>query len=191
MTHRPTDIGPSFGMCVQPHDLEDIERLFDRCFGPERQRKAAYRLRDGSTPIFPLSRVLRSDDDNQVIAAALVWPVQLVCRIDGKANDVLLFGPFGVDPDHQGQRLGLRLLRSVMDAIDSTGQGPVFLVGDNPIYKKVGFSGLAPRTIALPGGADSHRLKVRDVRGQLRLPSVGELLPPDPASRLSFFSAAE
>ncbi len=187
--HRQTPASATALRCPEAEDTPVLEALFDRAFGPDRHSKGAYRLREGSSPILSLSRVMQTQG-GEILGAALVWPVLLRCLISGAINDVLLFGPFAVDPARQGQRLGLTLLNAVMDAIDRQSVGPVFLVGDNPIYKRVGFAPLAPRSIMLPGGIDGDRVKVRDQRGHIRIPSIGELAPPVPERMNRFYGTA-
>lgn len=160
----------------EPTDFDATEALFDQAFGAARFQKAAYRLRQGNTPLEGFSRVIRSSEGD-MLAAAMVWPVQLRCLIGGALSNVILFGPFAVAQKAQGQRLGSALLRDTLSVLDAAGLGPVFLVGDKSLYARHGFKPAAPRHISLPGGADADRLKVRDILGSCALPSVGELAP--------------
>ena len=113
-------------------DWWEVEALYDLCFAPGREALSSYRLRDGVDPVARLCLVAR---DEGVIAGAIrYWPV----LVGGEKT--LLLGPVAVHPTHQGEGLGGYLMRESLARAD--GWKRVLLVGDEPYYKRFGFTRL-------------------------------------------------
>jgi predicted N-acetyltransferase YhbS len=123
---------------LKPETTEDwweVEALYDLCFAPGREALSSYRLRDGVPPVEGLSSVAR-DSDGILAGAIRYWPVQI------GMHKVLLLGPVAVHPTRQGEGLGSALIRDSLARADENGWLRVMLVGDEPYYKKFGFSRL-------------------------------------------------
>ena len=123
-----------------------IERLLDLAFGPDRNNKTVYRLRDGLPPAPGFSFVM--ERDGQLAATLRLWPVALPggCR-------ALLLGPIAVQPALSGQGLGRALIRHAIARARAQGWPAILLVGDEPYYGPLGFSAAAAETAALGSGA--------------------------------------
>lgn len=128
----------------------DIERLLDIAFGPGRNGKTVYRLREGVDPAPGLSFVIENGDG---LAATLrFWPVALP---GGKP--ALLLGPIAVRPDLAGKGFGKGLMRHGIARARAAGWAAILLVGDEPYYGPLGFSRAAARNLELPGPVDEAR----------------------------------
>lgn len=116
-------------------DFDDVEWLYDLCFAPGRELLSSYRLRDGVPPVTALCRVARSPDG--IMAGAVrFWPVLV------GGSDTLLLGPIAVHPTRQGEGLGALLMTDSLDAARNSGWSRVLLVGDEPYYRRFGFTPL-------------------------------------------------
>ena len=138
-----------------------IERLLDIAFGPDRQDKTVYRLREGVAPAPGLSFVIENADG---LAATLrFWPVALP---NGAA--ALLLGPIAVRPDLAGKGYGKGLMRHGIAKARAAGWTAILLVGDEPYYGPLGFSRAAAEKLQLPGPVDPERfLAIELVPGAL------------------------
>ncbi len=156
----------------------DIERLLDRAFGPGRNGKTVYRLRDGLPPAPGFSFVIerigvdRASDrsresarhdkagadssgperDGALAATLRFWPVALPAR--GRA---LLLGPIAVQPALSGQGFGRALIRHGIARARAEGWPAILLVDDEPYYGPFGFSREAAEKLRLPGPVDEAR----------------------------------
>lgn len=118
-----------------PDDHWEVEALYDLCFAPGREALSSYRLREGVDRIGALSLTAR--DRWGILAGAIrVWPVQ----IEGK--DALLMGPIAVHPTRQGEGLGAMLINDCLRRARAGGWARALLVGDEPYYRRFGFSRL-------------------------------------------------
>ena len=116
-------------------DWWEVEALYDLCFAPGREALSSYRLRDEIPPIASLSRLAR--DGQGILGGAIrYWPVR-VC-----GHRVLLLGPVAVHPTAQGEGLGGALIRDSLAQAQAEGWARVLLVGDEPYYRRFGFSKL-------------------------------------------------
>ena len=159
----------------QPEDAAAIETLLEKCFGPDRFRKTAYRLREGLIPTENLSLVARQGDD--LLASIRYWPITV-----GNVHDGLLLGPIVVEPERQGEGIGVALIRQSLKDAREAGHRFVVLVGDPDYYQRFGFSSAFDKDLALPGPVEEHRFLVaeltegalRDVSGMVagKLPAV-------------------
>jgi len=132
-------------------DAEAIEALVDRCFGPGRYAKAAYRLREGVAPEPGLSFVAIKAQDGVLLGSVRFWPIVI------GAEASLLLGPLAVEPELRGRGIGISLMQRGIDQARAVGFGTIILVGDEPYYARVGFSKLAPGRVRMPGPVDPDR----------------------------------
>lgn len=131
-------------------DRRAIDALVDRCFGPGRYAKAAYRLREGVEAEHRLSFV--AVREGLLLGSVRFWPVLI-----GKQASLLL-GPLAVEPELRGKGIGISLMQRGIKEAGSLGVGTIILVGDEPYYARVGFSKIAAGRIRMPGPVDPERL---------------------------------
>ncbi|MEC3862038.1 N-acetyltransferase [Mesobacterium sp. TK19101] len=116
-------------------DWWEVEALYDTCFAPGRTALSSYRLREDVSPVVALCRIAR--DETGILGGAIrYWPV-LVGRVP-----VLLLGPVAVHPTAQGEGLGAALIRDTLARAAELGHERVLLVGDEPYYRRFGFTKL-------------------------------------------------
>ena len=114
-------------------DWWEVEALYDLCFAPGREALSSYRLRDDVPPVEGMSMVAR--DINGILAGAIrFWPIRI-----GDTPSLLL-GPVAVHPTRQSEGLGGQLMNASLEIADDTGWKRVMLVGDEPYYKRFGFT---------------------------------------------------
>ena len=139
----------------KPQHAAAIEDLLDRAFGPDRQKKTAYRLRDGVDPIDGLSFVAIEHDDagNEVIVGTIrYWPILI-----GGQHEAILLGPIAVEDRLQGSGLGSKLIRMSLAKAAELGHKAVILVGDAPYYERFGFSRSMTLDMQMPGPVELAR----------------------------------
>lgn len=139
----------------RPDDEQAVEALQALAFGPDRFKRAAYRLRAGLRPIKALSHVMRNED--RVVGSIRYAPVNI------SGHDGLMLGPLVVHPDHIARGYGLALARFTLDLAASTGHEWVVLVGDEPYYERLGFCRIPAGRIVLEGHMDDARLLLREL----------------------------
>lgn len=137
---------------LTPADLPQIEKLDERCFGPGRFTRTAYRLREGTPPAYGLSRIARVG--SFLVGANILTPVRL-----GGA-DGLLLGPLTVEPAFRSRGIGEALVQASIDAARAAGHRLIILVGDEPYYSRMGFRRVPSGRLTLPGPVDPARLLV-------------------------------
>lgn len=163
----------------KPEDAEDIERLLDLAFGPDRAGKTVYKLRAGVEPIAELDTVIREDG---VLKGSLrFWPVV----IGDARTPALLLGPVAVLPEDRGKGYARSLIWRSLDRAVELGYRIVLLVGDEPYYLKFGFTRALTKSLELPGPVDLNRFlgleleprALAGVSGMLQSPKPGEARP--------------
>ncbi|WP_374450287.1 GNAT family N-acetyltransferase [Stella sp.] len=141
-----------------PHDAAAVEALLDRSFAPGRERKTAYRLRDG-VPAIPQLSFVNALPGGAVAATLRFWPIAVGWdRVPG-----LLLGPLAVDPALQGLGFGKALMRHGLAAAEADGHRIVVLVGDPGYYAPFGFTRDLTRNLAMPGPVEPHRFLAREL----------------------------
>lgn len=139
-----------------PRDWDEVEALLDTAFAPGRSALSSYRLREGVPPIPELSLLAR-DDYDAVAGAIRYWPVRV-----GPAGDAaLLLGPVAVHPTRQGEGLGAILISESLDRAMHLGWHRVILVGDEPYYRRFGFTRNEARALDYPPPTNPDRLLAR------------------------------
>jgi predicted N-acetyltransferase YhbS len=136
-------------------DEAEVEWLYDLAFAPGRTALSSYRLRDGVAPVAPLCLVAREDDG--LAGAIRYWPVV----IGRMAAPSLLLGPVAVHPTRQGEGIGALLIAESLDRAARLGWSRVVLVGDEPYYRRFGFSRDAARGLDFPPPVNPDRLLAR------------------------------
>jgi predicted N-acetyltransferase YhbS len=114
-------------------DWWEVEALYDLCFAPGREALSSYRLRDDVPPVEGMSIVAR-DIDGILAGAIRFWPIRI-----GDTPSLLL-GPVAVHPTRQSEGLGGQLMNASLEIAEDTGWERVMLVGDEPYYKRFGFT---------------------------------------------------
>lgn len=138
-----------------PEDLDAVESINDRAFGPGRHQKTAYRLREGVDPVAALGLIAR--DKDQVLGTIRFWPIQIGPET-GAGTDALLLGPIAVVPELKGRGIGISLMKAGIERARALGHQLVVLVGDYDYYNRVGFARIPQGLIQLPGPVDYDRL---------------------------------
>jgi predicted N-acetyltransferase YhbS len=147
-----------------------IERLLDAAFGADRHGRTAYRLRQGGTAIADLSFALI--DNGALIATIQCWPVRI------GDTPLILVGPVAVDPGHQNEGHGRRLMHAMLEAAAKLGNPAMVMVGDPEYYSRFGFTDEATAGWELPGPWEARRLLARNSAGH-PFPATGMLEPAD------------
>ena len=133
-----------------PDDVEAIERLNERVFGPGRFAKTAYRLREEAAPNLALSFVARIG--TLLVGANRMTPIRI------GATPALLLGPLTVEPVFRSQGIGEALVARSLEAARQAGAELAILVGDEPYYARMGFKPVPRGRIVMPGPVDPARL---------------------------------
>jgi predicted N-acetyltransferase YhbS len=144
---------PAFSILPETaDDALEIERLYERTFGPGRFAKSAYRLRERMAHRPELSFTAR-------IGTLLVGSVRLT-PIRVGSTPALLLGPLTVEPPFRDRGIGYALIGRALADAKAKGHRLVVLVGDEPYYGKSGFKRIPKGRAAMPGPVDPSRLLV-------------------------------
>lgn len=157
-----TDIEPASTASLIPLDQVEpamIEELLDRAFGEGRQARTAYRVREGTEWLPPLS-FAALDSDEMLVGSLQVWPVALTDP-DKRAHPLLMVGPVAVLPERQGEGFGVAMMAAMADALNPAAPLPQVLIGDMEYYGRFGFEAGPTQGWSLPGPYDQARLLVR------------------------------
>ena len=133
----------------QAGDVFARETLLDRAFGPGRFRKSSEKIRSGRLPSEGLALVAR--DDDRLVGSVRLWEAA------ADRTPLLLLGPLAVDDDCRGTGIGAALMRLAIDRARTLGHGAVVLVGDEPYYRRFGFSTRGMDKLAMPGPFERSR----------------------------------
>lgn len=158
---------------IESADPQAIERLLDLAFGTDRQRRTAYRLREGVSHD-PSASCAAFDETGALVGSLQSWPLALTAP-DGTVTPLWLIGPIAVEPARRGEGIARGMLRRALTATDATGI-PAALIGDPEYYGPFGFSADATGGWEIPGPVERRRLLARLDDGQT-LPAVGLLGP--------------
>ncbi len=154
-----------------------VEQVLDRAFGPGRQERAAYTVREGMDWLPGLS-FAALDENEMLVGTIQVWPVALTDK-EGRAHPMLMVGPVAVVPERQGEGFGQALMVAMMGALDERAPLPQVLIGDAEYYQRFfGFEATPTQGWSVPGPYpyDPTRLLVRCANSAV-LPREGELGP--------------
>lgn len=125
-------------------DVRAREGLLDEAFGIERFEKTCERLREGRLPAEGLALVVR--DGGTLVATLRFWHVAT-----GDGRPALVLGPLAVAASHRSHGLGAKLMRRGLSLAGAYGHKAVLLVGDEPYYRRFGFSRRLAEGLDLPG----------------------------------------
>lgn len=131
-------------------DAAAVERLAERAFGPGRFARTAYRLREVAAPDWDLCFVARVS--TLLVGANRMTPIRI-----GEAP-ALMLGPLTVDPAFRGRGIAAGLVVRSLDAARAAGHGLVMLVGDEPYYRRFGFTRVPAGRLLMPGPVDAARV---------------------------------
>jgi predicted N-acetyltransferase YhbS len=134
-------------------DATAVETLLDSAFGPDRFRRTAYTIRGQSDPIPALS--FAAIEDDLLVGSIQCWPIALIG--EDTVIPLVMLGPVAVEPAHQGDGIGRRLMARALDAAATEGlDGALMLIGDPDYYGRV-FDFTADRTAACSRAATPCR----------------------------------
>ena len=141
-----------------PEDGPEVEWLLDLAFAPGRGALSSYQLRRDVAPIAELKTVAR--DEYDVLAGCIrYWPVE----IGPNRDPALLLGPVAVHPTRQGEGLGALLILETLDIASDLGWNRVLLIGDEPYYRRFGFSREVASQLDFPPPFNPERLLGREL----------------------------
>jgi predicted N-acetyltransferase YhbS len=141
-----------------PDDIDEVEVLLDLAFAPGRTALSSYQLREGVSPIAELSTIVRDEYDS-VVGAIRYWPV----RIGDSGDPALLLGPIAIHPTRQGEGLGALLMMGTLERARELGWRRVILVGDEPYYRRFGFTREMTRALEFPKPVNIKRLLAKEL----------------------------
>lgn len=152
-------------------DVDEVEALLDLAFAPGRLALSSYRLRDGVDRVAELCLLAR-DEFDVVVGAIRFWPIV----IGEMTAEALLLGPIAVHPTRQAEGLGALLMSESLGRAAEHGWTRVVLIGDEPYYKRFGFTRALGRALDYPPPTNPDRLLARalapnafeGVRGMVR-----------------------
>lgn len=152
-----------------------VEALLDRAFEPERQKRTAYKVREG-TDWLPGLSFAAIDADEHLVGTIQCWPVALTDP-QGRAHPMIMVGPVAVLPEHQGQGFGKALMTASLAALSPQAPLPQVMIGDPEYYGRFwGFTNEYTGGWDLPGPFEQRRLLVRSANPAV-LPAQGMLGP--------------
>jgi predicted N-acetyltransferase YhbS len=131
-------------------DAEAIERLHERAFGPGRFARTAFRLREGAGSRPDLC--FTAHVGTYLVGSIRVSPICLA-RAPG-----LVLGPIAVEPAFMNRGIGHALIAASLDAARQSQDRLVILIGDEPYYRRSGFTKVPAGRLILPGPVDPERL---------------------------------
>jgi predicted N-acetyltransferase YhbS len=134
-----------------PTEVGARESLLDLAFGKKRAAKTSQRLRDGRLPADGLSFSARTPG-GKLVGTLRLWHVSA-----GPDRPALLLGPVAVHPSYRGRGIGSSLIRAALASAAMLGHGAVLLVGDEPFYRRFGFTRALTEHLRLPGPFDRDR----------------------------------
>jgi predicted N-acetyltransferase YhbS len=156
-------------------DGDLIDALLDAAFEPERRRRTAYKVREGTDWLPGLSFAALDEDDN-LVGTIQCWPVALTDP-SGRDHPMIMVGPVAVMPHEQGRGFGKALMTASISAIDPRSPLPQVMIGDPEYYGRFwGFTNAHTGGWKLPGPWEPHRLLVRCENPAI-LPAEGTLGP--------------
>ena len=136
-------------------DVQAIDRLHERTFGPGRYARTAYRIREGIAHSLDLSFTAR-------IGTLMVGSVRLSPIRIGETS-ALLLGPLTVEPPFRDRGIGIGLIERALQEAKAKGHKLVVLVGDKSYYQRCGFKRIPKGTVSMPGPVDPQRLLVAEL----------------------------
>jgi len=121
-----------------------VRALLEKSFGPDRMRRAIYRLREGIPPDPTLCFVM-VNAHGQVLGVVRNYRV---C-VGDCPEPALLLGPIAVAQSHEKLGLAARLIQQTITTATEQGYNIIYLVGDPNYYGEFGFTATAAAQIAI------------------------------------------
>lgn len=115
-----------------PEDHRTVHAVHVEAFGRDLEAGLLERLRGDEGWIPELSLV--AVDGDRVVGHVVCTKATV-----GGAHPALGLGPIGVEPPHQGARVGSLLVHTVVAAADVLGYPLIALLGDPAYYRRFGF----------------------------------------------------
>ena len=138
-------------MRERPRDDAAIEAMNEAAFGPDRQHKTVYRLREDVKPIKELCFVA-IDQKGRMVASIRNWPILI-----NERWPAILLGPLAISPELRGLGYGKALMWHAMAQSRMLGHSRIILVGDPEYYNQFGFRRDLALNIQLPGWVEERR----------------------------------
>ena len=117
----------------RPRDDAAVEAMNEAAFGPDRQHKTVYRLREDVKPIKELCFVA-IDHKGRMVASIRNWPILI-----NERWPAILLGPLAIAPELRGLGYGKALMWHAMAQSRMLGHSRILLVGDPEYYNQFGF----------------------------------------------------
>ncbi|WP_022723052.1 GNAT family N-acetyltransferase [Rhodopseudomonas sp. B29] len=137
-------------------DIAARERLLDACFGEGRHARTCQRLRDGRAPAEGLA--FSAVRQGRLVGTVRLW------HVDAGGRAALVLGPLAVASSCRELGLGGALMRHAIAEAAARGHGAIVLLGDEPYYRRFGFSSAKMDALALPGPFERDRLLGLELR---------------------------
>ncbi|PJK30273.1 GNAT family N-acetyltransferase [Minwuia thermotolerans] len=125
-----------------------LPALLDVSFGPEREKKIAYRFRDHVDEDERFG--MAAWDGDLMVGAIQYWP----CRAGGV--DAMLLGPLAVAPSYRGRGAARALVNQSLQKVADAGIDLVVLIGDPRLYLQYGFTPASGQGLWIEGEPDSR-----------------------------------
>lgn len=120
----------------EPDHAAGVYQVEKDAFGRTAEADLCARLRKRKAVTISLVAL----DDDRVVGHVLFSPVRIAPEGGADAGlPVLGMGPVAVDPDHQGQGVGSRLIRAGLEEARQLGAAAVVVLGDPRYYTRFGF----------------------------------------------------
>src|SRR5579885_52437 len=156
------------------------EALLDLALGKRRRKKSSERLRENRLPADGLSFSAKLGN-GRLVGTLRLWHISA-----GANRPALLLGPLAVHPAYQKRGIGSALMFEAIASAKARGDRAVILVGDEPYYRRFGFSNALTSGLHMPGPFERHRLLALElVPGALAdahglITAAGEIAPQAP-----------
>jgi predicted N-acetyltransferase YhbS len=164
----------------RPCDAPAREALLDHCFGAARIAKTSERLREGRLPWLELVATERG----RVVGTVRLWHIAA-----GQSRPALLLGPLAVDSSRRNCGIGSALMERAIAAARRAGHREILLVGDEPYYRRFGFSSARTGQLQLPGPFEPSRLLSLALAPEAEIAAAGPVTAT--GTRLGSAAAAE
>jgi putative acetyltransferase len=129
-------------------DAEDVRAVHEAAFGKPSVARIVADTRP--TDRYDPELSLVAEQGGRVVGHVLLSYADL--RRDSDTVRVLVLGPIGVLPEHQGRGIGSALVRAALHAADARGEPLVALLGSPAYYSRFGFVLASELGISAPPG---------------------------------------
>lgn len=163
-----------------PAEAGAREALLDLALGKRRRKKSSERLRENRLPADGLALSAKLGN-GRIVGTLRLWHV-----LAGENSPALLLGPLAVHPAYRKRGIGSALMRDAIACAKALGHRAIVLVGDEPYYRRFGFSNALTSGLHMPGPFERHRLlalelvpdALKNARGMIA--AAGETAPQAP-----------